>query len=183
MRRVVIVGSSGAGKTTLASALAQRLRVPHVEIDSLNWESNWTETPTDLLWKKIESALAGDAWAVCGNYTKLRELIWPRADTLIRLDYPMGLVMWQVLRRTVRRCITQEMLWATNNVESWRKSFFSSDSIIVWAWTSWRTQRRNYSKFFRSREYPGLRRYRFVSPAMTRNWLDGIGADAHAENH
>ena len=124
------VGSSGDGKTTLASALAQRLRVPHVEIDSLNWESNWTETPTDMLWKKIESALAGDAWAVCGNYTKLRELIWPRADTLIWLDYPMGLVMWQVLRRTVRRCITQEMLWATNNVESWRKSFFRAIQLL-----------------------------------------------------
>lgn len=176
MRRVVVVGSSGSGKSTLARALAERLGVPHVELDALHWGPDWTETPTEVLRKKVETAIACDGWTICGNYTKLRESIWPRADTLIWLDYPMGLVMWRVLRRTTGRCITGETLWSNHNVETWRKSFFSSDSIIVWAWTTWPTQRRAYFTFFRSREYPGLRRYRFVSPAMTRDWLDRIGA-------
>lgn len=125
----------------------------------------------EVLRKKVEAAISSDGWAICGNYAKLRESIWPRADTLIWLDYPMGLAMWRVLRRTIRRSITGEPLWS-NNVETWQKSFLSSDSIIVWTWTSWRKQRRMYSAFFRSREYPGLRRYRFVSPARTRQWLD-----------
>ncbi len=171
MRRVVVVGSSGAGKSTLARELAERLGLRYVEIDALHWGPNWTETPTKILRKKVEAAISSDGWAICGNYAELRESIWPRADTLIWLDYPMGLAMWRVLRRTIRRSITGEPLWS-NNVETWQKSFLSSDSIIVWTWTSWRKQRRMYSAFFRSREYPGLRRYRFVSPARTRQWLD-----------
>jgi adenylate kinase family enzyme len=173
MRRVVVVGSSGAGKSTLARELARRLGLRYVELDGLQWGPNWTETPTEMLRRKVAAAIDGDGWAVDGNYTKLRTLIWPRADTLIWLDYPMSLVMWRVLRRTIRRSISRETLWS-NNVETWRMSFLSSDSIIVWAWKTWRTQRRNYSKFFRSPEYPRLRRFRFVSPAQTRDWLEQI---------
>jgi adenylate kinase family enzyme len=173
MRRVVVVGASGAGKSTLARELARRFDLRYVELDALHWGPNWTETPTEALRAKVEAAIACDRWAICGNYTKLRASIWPRADTLIWLDYPMPLVMWRVLRRTIQRNITGETLWS-NNMETWQKSFFSTDSIIVWAWTSWRTQRRNYSRFFRTRDYPDLRRYRFVSPAQTRNWLEQI---------
>ena len=183
MRRVVVVGSSGSGKSTLARELATRLAVPHVELDALHWGPNWTATPTEILRPRVEAAIAGDGWTVSGNYTTLRDSIWPRADTLIWLDYPMPIIMWRVLRRTVRRCITKEPLWS-NNVETWRKSFCDTDSIIVWAWTTWRKPRRDYPKLFRSSEYRGIRKYRFTSPEQTRVWLNQIKpADANALHH
>ena len=147
MRCVVVVGSSGAGKTTLAQELADRLGVPHVELDALHWGPNWTATPTEILRPRVEAAIAGEGWTVSGNYLTLRDSIWPKADTLIWLDYPMPLVMWRVVRRTVGRCITKERLWA-DNVESWRLSFFDKESIIVWAWTTWRKPSAGLSETF-----------------------------------
>src|ERR1700722_8683994 len=104
MRRIVIVGASGAGKSTLAAELAKRLAVPHIELDALHWGPNWTPTPTHILLPRVEVALAGDGWTVCGNYLTLRDVTWRRADTLIWLDYPMRLVVWRSFRRTIRRC-------------------------------------------------------------------------------
>ena len=60
MRRMVVVGSSGAGKTTLAQELADRLGVPHVELDALHWGPNWTATPTEIFRPRVEAAIAGD---------------------------------------------------------------------------------------------------------------------------
>jgi adenylate kinase family enzyme len=174
MRRVVIVGSSGAGKSTLAVELARRLGVPHVELDALHWGPNWTSTPTAILRPRVEAALAGDGWIVSGNYLTLRQTVWSRADTIVWLDYPMALVMRWVLRRTVRRCITREPLWASNNVETWWKSFLSMDSIIVWAWTTWRKNRWVFPKMFRSPDCRHLRTYRFFSPAQTQRWVDSL---------
>ncbi|MGD0463588.1 MAG: AAA family ATPase [Tepidisphaeraceae bacterium] len=180
MRRVVVVGSSGSGKSTLARALVQRLGVPHVELDALHWGPNWTPTPMEILRPRVEAALAGEGWTVCGNYLTLRQTVWSRADTIIWLDYPMSLVVWWVLRRTVRRCFTREPLWS-NNVESWRLSFFDRESIILWTLRTWRKNRRAYPELFRSPDYRHLRKYRFVSPMQTRRWLDSvpeIGSDS-----
>jgi adenylate kinase family enzyme len=183
MRRVVVVGASGSGKSVLARELARRLAVPHVDLDALHWGPDWTPTPTEILRRRVEAALAGEGWTVSGNYSALRDSIWPRADTLIWLDYPMPIVMWRVLQRTVRRCITKELLWS-DNLETWRKSFFARDSIIVWAWTTWRKPRRNYPKLFRSPAYQGIRKFRFMSPEQTQDWLSRVEfAQADALHH
>jgi adenylate kinase family enzyme len=173
MQRIVIVGSSGAGKSTLADELARRLGVPHVELDALHWGPNWTPTPTDILRPRVAAALAGDGWTVSGNYLTLRNTVWSRADTIIWLDYPMRLVLSWVLRRTIRRCITREPLWA-NNVESWRLSFFDRESIILWVLKTWRKNRWVFPKLFLLPEYQHIRKYRFRSPAETQRWLDSL---------
>ncbi|MGA2442032.1 MAG: adenylate kinase [Tepidisphaeraceae bacterium] len=181
MRRVVVVGASGSGKSVLAEELATRLAVRHVDLDALHWGPNWTPTPTEILRSRVEAAIAGDGWTLSGNYLKLRDSIWPRADTFIWLDYPMPVVIGRVVRRSVRRCITKEPLWS-NNVESWGKTFFSSESIIVWACESWRKQPHDYPILFRLPEFQGIRKYRFRSPQQTQDWLNRVefaSADAH----
>ena len=111
--RIAIVGSTGSGETTLAAQLAQRLNLPHVELDSLYWEAGWNPVSEEVFRARVTAAL-GDAWVADGNYGQARDLIWGRADTLVWLDMPLTLALWRVVSRTLRRIVTHEVLWNEN---------------------------------------------------------------------
>ena len=174
MRRVVVLGTSGSGKTTLARELSRRMRAPHIELDALHWNENWTTTPKPLFRQRVEHAIAQETWALCGNYAVVRDLTLARADTAIWLDYPMTLVFTRVFARTLRRAITRELLWG-NNRESLRINFFSRESLFLWVIESWRRYRRDYPKLLRSDGCRHLRVLRFRSPAETDAWLSQLG--------
>src|SRR5579884_2496060 len=114
MKRVAVVGTSGAGKTTFAAALATRLGCRHVELDALHWEAGWRMAELDVFRARVAEATAGDAWVADGSYTKVRDVVWSRADTLVWLDYPLAVKLWRLLGRTARRVRTGEDLWNGN---------------------------------------------------------------------
>ncbi len=171
-RRIVIIGTSGAGKTSLARALAARLGLPHVELDALFWGPNWSEAPRDVLRVRVARALAAEGWVVDGNYSAVRDLIWPHADTLIWLDYPLPLVLARLTRRTLRRLVTREPMWAGNR-ESLR-NVFSRDSILLWAIQSHPRHKRNYPALLADAQYAHMIRVRLRSPRETERWLASI---------
>src|SRR5579883_1503505 len=131
-RRVVVVGTTGAGKSTLALRLARRLRCPHIELDALHWGPDWTPVARDCFRAHTRRAVAGDAWVADGNYRQVRDLVWGRADTIVWLDYPLRTVLPRLLRRTLRRCLSHEVLWHGNR-ERLRTQFLSRDSLFLWA--------------------------------------------------
>jgi adenylate kinase family enzyme len=146
VRRISVVGNSGAGKTTFARTLATQLGVPHVELDSFFHQPNWTPSPLDVFRDQVTAALAGDGWVVDGNYSVLRDLIWDRADTVVWLDLPRPVVMRQVIARTLRRMATRETLW-NGNRERWRNivCLDPDKSIIMWAWNQHEKYRERYA--------------------------------------
>jgi adenylate kinase family enzyme len=152
MRRVVVFGTTGSGKSRLAQALAQRTGLRVIELDALAWLRDWQPAPLDLLRHRVEREIAEGDWIVVGNYGEVRDLVWKPADTLIWLDLPLPLVMWRLLWRTVRRAATKEELWGTGNRESFRGAFFSRQSILLWAL---RTHRRNRERFAIQCEFLG----------------------------
>src|SRR5262245_7432020 len=113
-RRINVVGTTGAGKTTTARQIACRLGLPHVELDALHWDANWTEAPLAIFRERVAQALAGDAWVVDGNYTKARDLVWSRVELVVWLDYSWPRILWQLLWRTLRRTLLREELWSGN---------------------------------------------------------------------
>lgn len=180
MRRVVIVGNSGTGKTTLARTLAGRLDLPHVELDALYHQADWTPTPPQEFRDAVRSALdvvdahAG-GWVVCGNYPDARTGIWARADTIVWLDLPRHVVMARVLRRTADRAIRRTELW-NGNRESPGNALALHDperSIIRWAWDGVDRYRRQYAGMLTDPTWAGLRRHRLRSSEEVAGWLDG----------
>jgi adenylate kinase family enzyme len=173
VRRVVVVGTSGSGKTTFAAALAARLGVPCVELDALHWGPGWTPAPSDTFRARVVAATAGPAWVVDGNYSTLRELTWGRADTLVWLDYALPVVVTRLVRRTLTRMWRREELWGTGNRETWRNVFFARDSLLRWAVGQHGRQRRRYPALLTG-EFAHLRRYRIRSPAGAAAWLQTV---------
>ena len=172
-QRFVVVGTSGSGKTTTAGQIAQRLGIPHVELDAIHWEPDWTMAPLDVFRERTAQALSGDVWVVDGNYSKVRDIVWSRADTVVWLDYTLPVIMWQLVRRTLRRSLTREELWGGNR-ESLRIALFSRESILLWALQTYRRRRREYPILLSQPEHAHLAIVHLRSPQNTRTWLSGL---------
>lgn len=156
MERVVVVGTSCSGKTTLARQLAGVLGAPHVELDGIHWMSGWRERPVEEVRRMAVEAAGAERWVMDGNYSAVRDIVWGRATAVVWLNYPFRAVLWRALTRTTRRVITQEELFSGNR-EGFRQSFLSRDSIILWAITSYRRVRREYRRILDGGDYPHLR--------------------------
>jgi adenylate kinase family enzyme len=172
--RIIVVGTSGSGKTTLARALAAALDLPHHELDNLSWGPDWTEVPADILHERVAQAVSGPRWVIDGNYGKVRHLTWPRADTLVFLDYPKHTVMWRLLRRTIKRSATRERLWDSQNIESWRISFTTRDSILRWGWTTYERRKREFPEVLARPEYAHIKAICFTAPRQADRWLTAL---------
>jgi len=152
MRRVVVFGTTGSGKSWLAERLAARQGLRLIELDALFWGKDWQPAPLELFRHRVEREIRDGDWIVVGIYGQVRDLTWRAADTLIWLDLPFPLVMWRLLRRTIRRAITRENLWGTGNRESFVRTFFSRQSILLWAI---KTHRKNRARFAIECEFLG----------------------------
>ena len=135
MRRVSVVGISGAGKTTLARRLAGALEVPHVELDAMFHQPGWTELPAEEFRRRVGDELAAEGWVVDGNYSAVRDLVWAAADTVVWLDRPRSTVMRRLIARTTRRAITRTELW-NGNREPLTGMFRRDprDNLVRWSW-------------------------------------------------
>jgi hypothetical protein len=173
MRRVAIVGVTGSGKTTLAHELGRRLGVPHIEMDALHWEAGWIQAETELFRQRVSDALTQEGWVADGNYSKVRDLVWGRADTLVWLDYTLAVALWRVVSRTVRRIIRHELLWNENR-ETWRNAIFSRDGLVLYLLQSHGRLRRTYPLLLLQPAYRHLRIVRLHSPRETARWLASL---------
>ena len=181
-RRLVVIGTSGAGKTTVARQVSSILAVPHIEFDAYRHGPNWAETPDDLFRERLSAALRGDEWVADGNYSIARDVVWPRATTLVWLDYPMRVVMWRLFWRTMRRGVLREELWNGNNENLWWH-LVPRRSLFVWAWqTHWR-RRRTMPAAIAQPEHAHLEVVRLRSSKATREWLRTLQTmTAHGDN-
>ncbi|MCS2608765.1 adenylate kinase [Halomonas dongshanensis] len=168
--KINVVGSSGSGKSTLSRALADALGVTYIQLDQLFWRANWQGTPDEEFFPKLEAALAdhSEGWVLDGNFNRTREIKWREADMIVWLDYGFWRIFRQSLHRAISRIISQEELWpGTGNRESFRQTFMSRDSILVWMLMNWRSNRQRYVASMLDARYRHLRIVRLTHPKET----------------
>lgn len=174
-RRVVVVGVTGCGKSTLAERLAGRLGLAYIELDALYWKPGWVGTPDEELRAAVRAAIQAPGWALAGNYSKVRDLVWEKAEAILWLDYPFLLVFDRLLRRIWRRWRTRELLWGTNVEPLWvHLKLWSKDSLINWLFQTYWRRKREYPLLFALPENAHLKVLRFAHPRELDAWFDSL---------
>lgn len=113
--RVLVLGTAGAGKTTLARAISQQSGVPCVELDSLYWGPNWTPCNKELFRSNVEEIVnTTTSWVIDGNYRSVRPYVSANADLVVWLDYALPVCLWNLGRRTALRFVRRDELWNGN---------------------------------------------------------------------
>ena len=188
LTRVVVVGTSCSGKTTLARRLARILATEHVELDSLYWGPEWTPRPDFI--QNVLAIAQQPCWVIDGNYSAVRDIIWRRSSAIVWLDYSFARVFSRALLRTARRIIMKERLYAGNR-ETVRNALFDPDGIPWWVIRTYGKRRRDFRELFRRPEYGHAAVIQLNKPGVAEAFLAEVrarsgtrsanSAPAHAE--
>lgn len=175
--RIVIIGRTGSGKTTLAQALAAVLGVPHVELDSLFFGPDFSTVPLELLRERTVKAIAGERWVTDGNKSAVRDLVWPRADTIVWLDYSLAVSLWRLGKRALwRTSVLRAQSTGSGKKTGLFKKLFAGAKGVLTALRSHRGQRQLYPKLFALPENQHLAVVRINSPKAAQRWLEQVTA-------
>lgn len=169
--RFLVIGTSGAGKSTFAEALGKAAQCPHVELDRFYWGPGWEAVPHEQFERAALGATTGDRWVVDGNYSAVRDVLWPRATHVVWLNHSRWTVFSRLLWRTVSRVLSREKL-SHGNRESLRMSFFSRDSILLWSYATFETNRRKYGALREDARYAHLQWTEITRPSQARAFIE-----------
>ena len=170
---MLVVGSSGAGKTTMARALAGRLGLPHTELDALWHGPGWVPRPEFAA--DVEAMLATGRWITEYQYRLVKDRLLGQAQAVVWLDHPFLLVAARLLRRSVVRAITGRAYWNGNreSVAMWLRA--SHPLRIVLSREFWAKRRRTESELAGAAER-GVVVVRLRGGRRADRWLAAQGA-------
>jgi adenylate kinase family enzyme len=173
--RICVVGVSGCGKTTLAKQLSRKLVIPYINNDELLWLPNWQLRPKPEFADLCDQAIQQPSWTFDGNLGPRHPdpMVLSRATLIVWLDYPRHVIFGRLLRRTLFRCASREVLFS-GNVERFSTSFASKDSILIWAWQVYPKLRERYQGVFERLQGSQVELVHHRSPHDTRRWLASV---------
>src|SRR3954469_10285219 len=102
MKKILVIGSGGAGKSTFAARLGEILGIEVVHLDSRYWRPGWVEPPKHEWAATVDDLLGGDAWIMDGNYSGTLERRLAACDAVVVLDMSPVTCVWRVTRRAMR---------------------------------------------------------------------------------
>ena len=101
MKRVIIIGCGGAGKSTLARKLGEKTGLPVVHLDKLFWKPGWVERTPEEFDPMVQQELEKEAWIMDGNFNRTLTHRIKYCDTVIYLDYSRMACLLGVLKRVI----------------------------------------------------------------------------------
>jgi adenylate kinase family enzyme len=173
--KINVIGTSGSGKSTLSKKIAEALQFPYIELDRLFWKANWQGSSDEEFFANVKLALDKPQWVLDGNYSRTVPIKWKEVDIVVWLDYPFTQVLLQAIRRAVTRAWNQEEIWeGTGNRESFKKSFFSKESIIWWTIATHTRVKKNYEQILSDSKFSDIKFVRLRSHAQADKFIEAI---------
>jgi adenylate kinase family enzyme len=169
-RRIIVYGATGSGKSTAAALIAARLGLPAVDVDALTWLPGWVEVDRQRQREVIARIAAGDAWVLDAAYSMWLDLVLPRAQLVVGLDYPRWLSFQRLVRRTAGRLVRRTPT-CNGNYET-LASVLGRDSILRWHATSWPRKRDRMRAWAEAPEPPPAILFR--RPRDLRVWIASL---------
>lgn len=178
MRRVLVGGISGAGKTTFARELCRRTGLPYFEMDGFFHGPGWTRIATAEA--DVGAVVAQESWVFDSHgYAEVRDLLWSHADTVVWLAYPRRVSTTRVVRRSFARAWDQEPMF-NGNTEDFR-SWIEPDHPIQWSIRAYAARREDMLARFADPAYAQARKVRLDTPRAARRWLDLVAPEPAPE--
>jgi adenylate kinase family enzyme len=176
MRKIIVVGSGGSGKSTFARRLGEILGIEVVHLDKEYWRPGWVETPKDVWRERVERLAGGDSWIIDGNYSGTLDVRLAACDTVVFLDLPRAVCLWRVLKRslTLRGRIRPDM--AEGCAEKLDLNYLG---FLLWVWNY---PSRTRPKVFEliEKHARGKRVVRLRSPAAVERFLAELDEESAA---
>ncbi len=144
--RIVIIGTSGCGKTYLGRQLSNLTGYKSVDLDDLFWKPGWIQRDDGEFISLLKKEVSASKWIISGNLSRANEIFWPQADLIIWLDLPLSHCLWHAFKRSISRCVTREPC-CNGNYESWAR-LIGKNSILRWIRNSPPRRKKAYETFF-----------------------------------
>lgn len=174
--RINVVGTSGSGKSTYGKLLASKLNCPYIEMDQIFWGPNWQQPTDEVFFDKLKMALDCDRWVLDGNYTRSIPVKWKQIDMVVWLDYSFSTTLFQSVIRAIRRILSGKEIWeGTGNRETFSKTFFSKESILLWMINTHQTVKLRYQALLSDPQYAHIQFVRLKSRKEADEFLNSFG--------
>jgi len=171
-RRILVYGVTGSGKTTAARRIAARTGLPLTLADELTWEPDWVPVVEDEQRRRFAAVVAADGWVLDTAYAGWLDLVLPRVELVVGLDYPRWFSLQRVVRRSVRRSTDKKPV-CNGNTESFR-TLLTRDSIIAWHFRSFARKRGRLRSWQAAPDGPAVLLFNRARDLDT--WIDTLRA-------
>lgn len=147
-------------------------------MDKIFWGPNWYWPTDEEFFSKLKNELQKDSWVLDGNYTRTIPIKWEGVDTVIWLDYPFPTTLYRAIKRAFLRSLTGEELWeGTGNRESFKKSFFSKESIILWTIKTHGQVRKKYEGYLSDPKFSHIKFIKLMNDFEVETFLANLNYD------
>jgi len=170
-QRILVYGVTGSGKSTAAQRIAARTLLPLTLVDELTWAPGWVPVAEDEQRRLFAAVAAQDRWVLDTAYGAWLDVVLPRVDLVVGLDYPRWFSLQRVFRRSVMRAVDKKPI-CNGNTESFR-AMLSRDSIIRWHFRSFGRKRGRMRAWAAATEGPAV--LLFTRSRDLEVWIDTLG--------